>query len=137
MQSSDNTSVQLAASSDLGDITVLFQSVAVRNGTTAAQLLSQVEQQELTPDQFSGVQDQGPINGAEIGYVPGAGQSYSAVTNQTNAPQQLIYLEFMTATRGTVGLVFVAASPLDPNSPNANSVPNAQYDQMVNSVVWT
>jgi len=137
VQSSDSSSAQLGASSNLGDVTVLFESVGVSNGTTSAQLLSRVEQQELTPDQFSGIQDQGPINGAEIGYVSGAGQSFAAATNQTNAPQELVYLEFMAATRGTVGVVFIAASPLDPNSPDTKVVPNANYDQMVNSVVWT
>lgn len=136
VQDSTSNSITLGAQSDFGDITVTFQSVRVANGTTSASLLASFVRQNLSPDEFAGVQDQGSIPGAEIGYVPGSGEAYSAVTTQANAPNIPVYLEFMASVRGTTGIVFAAVSPLDPNSPSTSGVPNAEFDHLVNSVVW-
>jgi hypothetical protein len=53
-----------------------------------------------------------------------------------NAPDTPVFIEIMTSVQGTTGIVFVAVSPLDPNSPDPSVVPNQDYDQMVNSVQW-
>jgi hypothetical protein len=137
IQDSSSSSVTLGAQSDFGAITVIVRSVAVANGTTSASLLSSYVRQNLSQDSLSGIQDQGPIAGAEIGYVPGSGEAYSAVTSSASAPNIPIYLEYMASVRGTVGLIFAAASPLDPNSPSTSGVPDAEFDHIVNSVVWT
>lgn len=137
IQDSTNSSVTLGAQSDFGTISVTVQSVSVRNGTTSGALLSSFVRQNLSPDEFAGVQDQGSIPGAEIGYVPGSGEAYSAVTSSANAPNIPVYLEFMASVRGAVGIVFAAVSPLDPNSPSTSGVPDAEFDHIVNSVVWT
>ena len=116
---------------------MLFQSVAVNGGETSQQLLNQAIQNNLNSNQFTGAQDQGPINGAEIGYIAGSGESYGATVSQSNAPDQPVYLEFLASVRGSTGAVFIALSPLDPNSPDPSIVPNQEYDHLVNSVVWS
>jgi hypothetical protein len=136
VQSSDTSGTQLVASTQFGDVTVVLQGGGVSAGTTAQQVVSQAAQQVLDPTQFSGVQDSGPIRGAEIGYIPGAGESYQAYSTQTNAPDVPVYVEIMSSVRGTSAITFIAVSPLDPNSPDPSIVPNQDYDQMVNSVQW-
>ena len=134
---SDSRSATLVAQTQLGQVSVLFQSVAVSGGATSQQLLNQAIQNNLNSNQFTGAQDQGPINGAEIGYVAGSGENYAATVSQGNAPDQPVYLEFMASVRGSTGAVFIALSPLDPNSPDPSIVPNQEYDHLVNSVQWT
>jgi hypothetical protein len=134
--SSDSHSATLVAQSQLGQVSVLLESVAVSSGETSQQLLASAVRSNLSGSQFTGAQDQGPINGAEIGYVAGSGESYAATVAQGNAPDQPVYLEFMASVRGSTGIVFVALSPLDPNSPDPGIAPNQEYDHLVNSVVW-
>jgi hypothetical protein len=128
--------MQLAASTQFGDVTVVLQGATVSAGTTPQQLLARSAQQVLDPNQFTGTQDSGPINGAEIGYIAGAGESYQAYSADVNAPDTPVFIEIMTSVQGTTGIVFVAVSPLDPNSPDPSVVPNQDYDQMINSVQW-
>ena len=136
VDSHDSNSVTLVAQSQLGQISVLFASVQAPAGETSQQLLSKAINSQLNSGQFTGTQDEGPINGAEIGYVAGSGEAYAASVTQANAPDQLVYLDFMASVRDSTGLVFIALSPLDPNSPDPSVVPNQDYDQMVNSVEW-
>jgi hypothetical protein len=136
--SSDANSVQLAAATRYGDLTVQIASGAVRDGTSAQALLARVRQ-NLDTSQLAGLQDQGPIYGAAIGYVSGAGETLTATADQPNAPSVPVYLELMASVQGTTGLVFLATSTLDPNSPDPTSprqVPNGEYDRIVNSVTW-
>jgi hypothetical protein len=137
VDSSNSQSVVLVAQTQLGQISVEVASASVALGTTAGQLVSSSAQQLLNPDDFSGEQDAGPIRGAEIGYIPGAGEAYTATSTAPNAPATPVYLEIMASVRGTVGLTFAALSPLDPNSGSSNGVPDQAYDQLVNSVEWT
>jgi hypothetical protein len=136
IQKSAGESVTLAASTSFGNITVMVNSVDVPVGTTGLGLLAQTEQAVLDPSLYTSIEDNGIIRGAEIGYVDGAGESFVAESLQPNAPDLPVYLEIMTSTRGTVGLTFVAISPLNPNSPNGDTVSNAEYDQIVNSIQW-
>jgi hypothetical protein len=136
IDSNDNSQVTLTASTQYGNVYAVVASQSVPDGTTAQQLLSSTIQSDLDPSQYAGVQDGGPILGAEIGYVSGAGERYAATVSQQNAPDVPVYLEFMAAVRGTTGLIFESFTPLDPNSPSANMVPNDDYDQMVNGVAW-
>ncbi|MEO7002037.1 MAG: hypothetical protein ABI068_09435 [Ktedonobacterales bacterium] len=137
LDSSDSRSATLVAQTQLGQVSVLLESAAVAQGETSQRLLAQAVQNNLNSDQFTGTQDQGPINGAEIGYVAGSGESYAATVSQSNAPDQPVYLEFMASVRGSTGAVFIALSPLDSNSPDPSIVPNQEYDHLVNSVVWS
>ena len=59
-----SSSVTLEAGTDFGDVTVLIRSVGVSNGTTAEQLLTTTANDQLDPNQFSGLEDDGPILGA-------------------------------------------------------------------------
>lgn len=136
VDSSDAKSVTLVAQTQFGAVSVLLESLAVQPGETSQHLLSQVAQTNLNSGQFNGAQDEGPINGAEIGYVAGSGEAYAATVSQGNAPDQPVYLDFMASVRGTTGVIFAAMSPLDPNSPDPSIVPNQEYDHIVNSVVW-
>ncbi len=137
LDSSDRSSATLVAQSQLGQVSALLESVTVSPGETSQQLVQRAINDNLNSGQFNGVQDQGPINGAEIGYVAGSGESYAAVVSQANAPDQPVYLDFMASVRGSTGIVFVALSPLDPKSPDPSIVPNQDYDHLVNSVEWT
>lgn len=130
------SSVTLAAATQLGDVTATVASTAVRPGTTARQLLSKTANQTLSSSQIDGAQDTGSILGAEIGYIAGDGETFQAYSSQANAPSIPVYIEIMVSVRGTTGLTFVAVSPLDPNSPATSVVPDAEYDHIVNSVVW-
>jgi hypothetical protein len=136
VSSSDASSATLVAQSQLGEVSVLLESVGVSSGETSQQLLAKVAQSNLNSGQFNAVQAQGPINGAEIGYVAGSGEIYAATVSQGNAPDQPVYLDFMASVRGSTGVIFAALSPLDPNSPDPAIVPNQDYDHLVNSVVW-
>ncbi len=136
LDSSDASSATLVAQSQLGQISVLLESVPITSGQTSQQLLTRAVNSNLNDNQFTDVQDQGPINGAEIGYIAGSGESYAATVTQSNAPDQPVYLQFMASVRGATGIVFIALSPLDPNSPDPSIVPNQEYDHLVNSVEW-
>jgi hypothetical protein len=136
VQKSTSESVTLAASTSFGAITVTVDSVDVPVGTTGLGLLTQTEQNALDPSLYANVEDNGIIRGAEIGYVDGAGESFVAESLQPNAPDLPVYLQIMASARGTVGLTFVAISPLNPNSPDGTMVPNEEYDQIVNSIQW-
>ncbi len=136
--SSDAKSVQLAAATKYGDLTVQIASVDVPAGTSAQALLARVRQ-NLDTSQLAGVQDQGPIYGAAIGYAAGAGETLTATADQPNAPSVPVYLEMMTSAQGATGLVFLAISTLDPNGPDPSDprqVPNGEYDRIVNGVTW-
>jgi hypothetical protein len=137
VDSSSSQAVVLVAQSPQGQISVELASTTVTPGTTAGQLVSRAAQQLLDPNDYSGVQDAGPILGAEIGYVPGAGEAYSADTTDPNAPSTPVYLEVMASVRGKVALVFAALSPLDPATADPSGAPDQAYDQLVNSVEWT
>lgn len=136
VSSSDARSVTLAAQTQLGEVDVLLESVAVSSGETSQQLLASAVRNELSSNQYTATQDEGPINGAEIGYVAGSGEDYGATISQGNAPDQPVFLNFMASVRGSTGLIFIALSPLDPNSPDPSIVPNQEYDHLVNSVEW-
>ncbi|MGO8950638.1 MAG: hypothetical protein ACLQUY_23900 [Ktedonobacterales bacterium] len=137
VNSSSSHDVVLVAQTDLGQVSVEVATLSVTAGTTAGQLVSRSAQQLLDPNDYSGVQDNGPILGAEIGYVPGAGEDYSATTADPNAPTTPVYLEVMACVRGNVGVIFAALSPLDPSTADPSGAPDQAYDALVNSVRWT
>lgn len=137
LDSSDSHSATLVAQSQLGQVSALLESVTVSPGETSQQLVQRAINDNINSGQFTGAQDEGPINGAEIGYVAGSGEAYAATVSQANAPDQPVYLDFMASVRGSTGIVFIALSPLDPNSPDPSIVPNQDYDHLVNSVQWT
>ena len=140
VDSQDSASATLLHDSDYGTISAQFFAVSVRSGTTASALLSSWTRQNLDSSQFAGLQDEGPVNGAEIGYVRGAGEQYSAIANQPNAPNVPIYIQIMASTQGTDGIVFAAVSPLNPLKPDPTSprqVRSNAYDQLVNSLTWS
>ena len=133
---SDNSTVTLVASTQLGDVTMQLHGERVNPGTSATSLLNSTVQNIVNNSSFTDPQDFGPIKGAEIGYVPGAGQSIGAYASQGNAPQTPIFIQVMASVKNGTGIIFVAYSPLDPNSPDPSIVPNEEYDHVVNSVVW-
>ena len=135
--SSSGNDVVLVAQTDLGQVSVEVASQTVTPGDHAAQLVHQAAQQLLDPNDYSGVQDDDQIVGAEIGYVPGSGEDYSATTTDPNAPSTPVYLEVMASVQGSVAIVFAALSPLDPSTADPSGAPNQAYDQLVNSVEWT
>jgi hypothetical protein len=137
VDSSSSGDVVLVAQSQLGQISVELASSTVSPGITAGQLVSRAAKQLLDPNDYSGVQDAGPILGAEIGYVPGAGEAYTADTTDPNAPSTPVYLQVMASVRGNVGLMFAALSPLDPGTADPTGAPDQVYDELVNSVEWT
>jgi hypothetical protein len=137
VDSSDANGVTLIAGTQLGDVEVVVVGQRVANGTTAQQLLSRTAQSQLDPNQFSGLQDAGPIRGAEIGYVAGTGETFEGYTAQANAPNTPVFIQMMASVKGAAGLTFTTVSPLDPNSPDPSGVPNEEYDRIANSVVWT
>jgi hypothetical protein len=134
--SSDAQHVILVAQTDLGQISAEVASTTITPGTTAQQLLTRKTQQVLDPNQYANVQDAGPILGAEIGYIAGAGEAYQADVTDPNAPASSVYFEVMASVRGNTGLTFVALSPLDPSSQDTSVVPDQSYDLLVNSVEW-
>ncbi len=137
LDSHDSTSATMVADDNYGTITVQFFSNSVPNGLTARQLLTSFEQQNLDPNKFAGLQSLGAIRGAEIGYVPGAGDTFGATVSDPSAPNTPVFIEIMAATKGTTGIVFAAISPLDPHAPDPSQQTDAQgFDQMINSVIW-
>lgn len=136
VDSQNNNTVTLVASTQLGNVTMQIQGQRVSSGTSAASLLNNAVQNILNNNSFNNPQDLGTIKGAEIGYVPGAGQSIGAYAAQGNSPQVPIYIEVMASVQNSTGITFVAVSPLDPNSPDPSIVPNEEYDHVVNSIVW-
>lgn len=136
-QSQDASSILLGAQTQFGTVSVYFASVSVAAGTTGAQLLQSTIRQDINVSQFSGLQDAGAINGAEIGYYAGEGESFTGYATQPNSPNVPVYINVMAATRGSAGIVFIAVSPLDPNSPDPSLTPAAEFDHLVNSVQWT
>jgi hypothetical protein len=138
-ENSDGDTVTLLHDSDYGQISAQFFAVSVRSGTSADALLDSWTRANLDTSQFAGLEDMGPVNGAEIGYVRGAGEQYAAVVNQPNAPNIPIYIQIMASTQGTSGIVFAAVSPLDPLRPDPTSprqVRSHAYDQLVNTLTW-
>lgn len=138
INSQDADGAVVGAATNYGDLTVQLTGTDVVSGTSAQSLLAKATS-HLDTSQLSGMQDLGPIYGAAIGYVAGAGESYSATLDQPNAPSVPVYLEIMASTRGTTGIIFIAASGLKPDGPDPNDprqVPNGAYDRMVNSVTW-
>lgn len=139
VSSHDATSAVVVAQTNYGDLAVELASASVPAGTSAQALLTSTVN-NLDTSQFAGLQDQGPIYGANIGYVAGAGESYTATSDQPNAPNVPVYLQFMASVKGTVGIIFIASSTLNPNGPDPTDprqVPNGAYDRIVASVVWT
>jgi hypothetical protein len=139
VDSQDSASATLLHDSDYGQISAQFFAVNVRSGASADALLSSWIRANLNSSQFAGLQDEGPVNGAEIGYVRGAGEQYSALANQPNAPNFPIYIQVMASVKGTSGIIFAAVSPLDPLKPdptNPRQVRSNAYDQLVNSLTW-
>jgi hypothetical protein len=139
VDSQDATSATLVDDSIFGQISAQFFSVPVRAGATGQDLLSAWTRANLDPSKFAGFRDDGPINGAEIGYVRGAGEAYSALVNQPNAPNVPIYIQVLASTQGTSGVVFAAVSPLNPLKPdptNPRQVRSNSYDQLINTLTW-
>jgi len=137
VDSSSRGDVVLVAQTDLGQVSVEVTSQTITPGTTAEQLVHSAAQQLLDPNDYSGVQDAGPIVGAEIGYVPGSGEDYSATTTDPNAPSTPVYLSVMASLLDYIAIIFAALSPLDPSTADPSGAPNQAYDQLVNSVEWT
>ena len=138
VSSQDSSGAVVSAATNFGDLSVQFVGVTVPSGTSAESLLTRAVQ-NIDTSQISGLTQEGPIYGAAIGYVAGAGGEYSGTANIPNAPSVPIFLEIMASTRGTSGIVFFATSSLDPSGPNPTDprqVPNGEYDRMVNSVIW-
>jgi hypothetical protein len=135
-QNSDNSTVTLVASTQLGDVTIQMHGQSVNPGSSASTLLNSTVQNLLNNNNFTDAQDFGAIKGAEIGYVSGAGQSIGAYASQGNSPQVPVFIQVMASVQSSTGIIFVATSPLDPNSPDPSIVPNEEYDHIVNSVVW-
>lgn len=139
LSSQDPSDAVVSAATNYGDLSAEFASTSVAAGTSPQALLNAVVQ-NLDTNQISGLTQQGPIYGAAIGYVTGAGAAFTGTANFPNAPSVPVYLEVMASTRGTTGVIFLATSSLDPNGPNPTDprqVPNGEYDRMVNSVVWS
>lgn len=139
INSHDANSAVVVAQTNYGDLAVELASTSVSAGTSAQALLTQTVN-NLDTSQFSGLQDQGPIYGANIGYVAGAGESFAATSDQPNAPSVPVYLQFMASVKGTVGVIFISSSTLDPSGPDPTDprqVPNGAYDRIVASVAWT
>lgn len=136
VDSQNSSGLTLVASTQLGNVTMQVQGQRVSSGTSANSLLNATVQNILNNNSLTDTQDMGPIKGAEIGYVPGAGESIGAYASQGNSPQVPIYIEVMASVQNSTGITFVAVSPLDPNSPDPSIVPNEEYDHVVNSIVW-
>lgn len=138
IDSQDAHGAVVFAGTQYGDLTVQLTSTDVGAGTSAQALLSRAVS-SLDTSQLSGLRDEGPIYGASVGYVAGAGESYSAVSDQPNAPSVPVFIEIMTSVQGGTGIIFLASSTLNPDQPDPGDprqVPGGEYDRMVNSVVW-
>lgn len=139
LESSDKSTATLTRNTNYGQVTAQFFSGDVGAGTTADGLLAAWTQRNIDPNKFAALQDTGPILGAEIGYTSGAGHTYAAVADLPNAPNTPLYIQVMSAVKGTSGIIFVVVSPLDPANPDPSSprqVRNGSYDRLVNTLVW-
>ena len=136
VQARSPASVTLVAATDFGELTVVVSSQEVNLGTASSALLAEAEQRTLDPSQYTNIVDTGVIRGAEIGYVDGSGESFQAASLEPNAPDLPLYVQIMASVRGSTGLTFVAISPVEPNSPSGHLTPDAEYDHIVNSIVW-
>ncbi len=138
IDSQDARGAVVFAGTQYGDLTVQLTSTDVGAGTSAQALLSRAVS-SLDTSQLSGLRDEGPIYGASVGYVAGAGESYSAVSDQPNAPSVPVFIEIMASVQGGTGIIFLASSTLNPDQPDPGDprqVPGGEYDRMVNSVTW-
>jgi hypothetical protein len=143
VQSQDSTSVILQTEvkvqgATLGIFEVRVASGKVASGTSASQFLTSVEQ-SFDTSQLTGIQDDGPIYGAEIGYTAGAGETFEATLSEPNAPSAPVFIDFMASTRGTTGLAFTVVSTINPNANNPADIVqtfSAWFDQLANGVVW-
>ena len=138
IDSRDARGAVVFAGTQYGDLTVQLTSSDVGAGTSAQALLSRAVS-SLDTSQLSGLRDEGPIYGASVGYVAGAGESYSAVADQANAPSVPVFIEVMASVQGGTGIIFLASSALNPDQPDPGDprqVPGGEYDRMVNSVTW-
>ncbi|HEY7780913.1 MAG TPA: hypothetical protein VIC85_11940 [Ktedonobacterales bacterium] len=135
----DNSVVLGYVNQDTGNtFEVTFVGEDVPSGTSAQQLLTAAEK-NLDTSQLSGVQDLGPIYGAEVGYVAGAGDIIAGTEDLPNAPSSPVVLELMASTHGGTGILFLAASTINPNTRNPGALiraANSHYDLFVNSVAW-
>ena len=135
----DNSVVLGFVNQDSGNtFEVTFVGQDVPAGTSAQQLLTAAEK-NLDLSQLSGVEDLGPIYGAEVGYVAGAGDTIAGTEDLPNAPSSPVVLELMASTKGTTGIIFLAASTLNPNTQHPGDLiraANSHYDLFVNSVSW-
>lgn len=139
VDSQDGKSATLLRDTDYGTVSAQFFSTTVQSGTTGQQLLSSFVSRNIDPNKFAGLRDHGPINGAEIGYVAGAGENFSAVVSQPNVPNFPIFMQALASTQGTTGIIFVVISPLDTRNPdpsNPRQVHSTAYDQLINTLVW-
>jgi len=138
-ESSDKNNATLTRNTNYGQVTAQFFSGDVSSGATADQLLASWTRQNIDPNKFAALQDTGPIAGAEIGYVSGAGHTYAAVADLPNAPNTPLFIQVMSAVKGTSGIIFVVVSPLDPANPDPSSpvqVRSGAYDRLINTVFW-
>ena len=138
IDSQDARGAVVFAGTQYGDLTVQLTSTDVGAGTSAQALLSRAVS-SLDTSKLSGLRDEGPIYGASVGYVAGAGESYSAVSDQPNAPSVPVFIEIMASVQGGTGIIFLASSTLNPDQPDPGDprqVPGGEYDRMVNSVTW-
>jgi hypothetical protein len=136
---SDADTETLYRDTDYGQVSAQFYGVTVATDTTAPQLLSSWTQQHLDPNKFTAFQDLGPIQGAEIGYTAGAGETYGAYADLPNAPNTPLFIEIMASVQGTTGVIFAVVSPLDPSHPDPSDqaqVRSGSYDRLINTVVW-
>jgi hypothetical protein len=140
----NNTAVSLDLPTPYGGANAVFSGGSVLSGTTSGQLLASWVQGHIDPNKFTNFQDVGRINGAEIGYVPGAGESYAGFEDLPNAPNTPLYIQVVAAVKTKAdnsanGIVFVVVTALDPSHPNPFSgrqVASGEYDRLLNKLVW-
>lgn len=138
-QNSNSSTVSLVRNTNYGQVSAQFFASQVGAGTSASDLLSTWTQQHLDPNKFTAFQDTGPIQGAEIGFISGAGESYAAIADLPNAPNTPLFIQIMSAVKGTTGIIFAVVSPLDPSNPDPSDpvqVRAGSYDRLINTVVW-
>jgi hypothetical protein len=128
--------VTLAQDSPFGQVSAQMFGTRTAANVSAAALLSRWTQQHLDTSQFTSLQDTGPVTGAEIGYVPGAGETYQAVADLPSAPDTPLFIQLLSAVNGTTGVVFAVVSPLDPSNPDPSTANSGAFDTLVNTLVW-
>lgn len=142
----NNSAVSLNMSTPYGGANAVFISGDVPAGTTAANLLASWVRGHIDPTKFTNFQDLGRINGAEIGYVPGAGESFGGFQDLPNAPNTPLYIQVVAAVKApsdasakSTGIVFLVVSALDPSHPNPSAplqVRSGEYDRLLNTLAW-